>query len=210
MRTYFPLCLPLVIAACFPGVRTDSTKAPRSDETDDSGAAVDSADSAATTDTGTNDSGSGSDTGAGEDTGIGDDSGIVSQSPYTGVYMGTLTVSGQYEYNGTPGTTDCIGAITLVVDVNGTTVSGDATCPMNLFGFEVDSRYDFVLDNTDGAMSGPAEAEFYGFGATNFDATGEVTLDGAMTATFSGDVFGFLAIDGSFEATRVTRDVTGA
>ncbi len=135
--------------------------------------------------------------------------GILVQSPYAGVYVGTLTVAAQAEYNGTPITTACGGAITLVIDVDGTTASGDADCPLNLFGFEVESSYGFDLDNDDGALSGPAEVQFYGFGATTFDVTGDVTPDGSMAADFADDVFGFLAVEGGFEATRITRDLSG-
>lgn len=135
--------------------------------------------------------------------------GILVQSPYAGVYVGTLTVAAQADYNGTPITTACGGAITLVIDVEGTTAAGDADCPLNLFGFEVESSYSFDLDNEDGALNGPAEVQFYGFGATNFDVRGDVTADGAMAAEFADDVFGFLAVEGGFEATRITRDLSG-
>lgn len=135
--------------------------------------------------------------------------GILVQSPYAGIYVGTLTVAAQADYNGTPITTACGGAITLVIDVDGTTASGDADCPLNLFGFEVESSYGFDLDNEAGTLNGPAEVQFYGFGASTFDVTGEVTADGLMAADFADDVFGFLAVEGGFEATRITRDLSG-
>jgi hypothetical protein len=136
--------------------------------------------------------------------------GILVQSAYAGVYVGTLTVEGTAEYQGTPITTACSGALTLVIDAEGEAAVGESACPLNLFGFEVDTSYAFDLSNDDGALEGETEVQVYGFGAVTFDVEGEVDGDeGSMSAAFSGDVYGFLAVEGGFDAVRVTRDTSG-
>jgi hypothetical protein len=135
--------------------------------------------------------------------------GILVQSAYAGIYVGTLSVEGTAEYNGTPIVTACSGALTLVVDAEGETAVGDSSCPLNLFGFEVDTSYVFDLENDEGDLAGETEVQVYGFGAVSFDVEGEVTEDGALSGAFAGDVYGFLAVEGDFAIERVTRDVSG-
>jgi hypothetical protein len=136
--------------------------------------------------------------------------GVLVQSAYAGVYVGTLSVEGTAEYNGTPIVTACSGALTLVIDAQGEAAIGESACPLNLFGFEVDTAYAFDLENDDGALDGNTEVQLYGWGAVTFDVTGEVTEDGSMAAAFEGEVFGLLSVTGDFDAVRVTRDVSGA
>lgn len=136
--------------------------------------------------------------------------GILVQSAYAGVYVGTLSVEGTADYNGTPIVTACSGALTLVMDEQGVAAIGESACPLNLFGFEVDTAYAFDLENDDGTLDGSTEVQLYGWGAVSFEVTGEVSQDGTMSAAFEGDVFGLLSVAGDFDAVRVTRDVSGA
>lgn len=133
--------------------------------------------------------------------------GVLVQSAYTGIYTGTLSVNASAEYNGTEYAAGCSGAITLVVDAYGETATGDAGCLLSLLGYELDTSYVFDLDNDEGELAGIAalDLSFYQY---DIDATGEITDDGEATLSFSQDVYGFVYLDGSVDASRVSRDIS--
>lgn len=133
--------------------------------------------------------------------------GVLVQSPYAGVYAGTLVVDAAAEYDGTTYAAGCSGALTLVVDAYGETVTGEGGCLLSLQGYDLDTTYVFDLENAEGTVAGAASADF-GWYAYDFDAAGTVSEDGALSGTFADDVYGYLAVEGAWETTRVSRDVS--
>lgn len=133
--------------------------------------------------------------------------GVLVQSPYAGVYAGTLVVDAAAEYDGTTYAAGCSGALTLVVDAYGETITGEGGCLLSLQGVDLDTNYVFDLENTEGMVAGAASADF-GWYAYDFEAAGTVTEDGALSGTFADDVYGYLAVEGAWDATRVSRDVS--
>lgn len=133
--------------------------------------------------------------------------GVLVQSPYAGTYVGDIQVNVTVEYNGTPYEVGCLGAITLVVDAYGETAVGDSTCQVSLFGYDVELEYALDLVNDQGQLSGDASAVIYGYEyALEFD--GELTEDGSLSGGFAGDS-SYFTIDGSVDAERLTREITG-
>ncbi len=133
--------------------------------------------------------------------------GVLVQSEYTGVYTGTLSVNAAADYNGTSYSAGCGGAITLVVDAYGEQVTGDAGCLISLLGYELDTAYVFELENDDGDVSGTAALDL-SFYQLDIDAEGEIDGDGNLTLAFADDVYGYVSLDASVEATRVSRDIS--
>ncbi len=133
--------------------------------------------------------------------------GVLVQSAYTGIYTGTLSVEATAEYDGTAYSAGCSGAITLVVDAYGETAAGDAGCLLSLLGYELDTSYVFDLENDAGDLAGIAALDL-SFYQLDIDATGAITDDGEATLSFAQDVYGFVYLDGSVEASRVSRDIS--
>lgn len=133
--------------------------------------------------------------------------GVLVQSPYTGVYSGDLSVTASGDYNGTPLSVGCSGALTVVIDAYGELATGDAGCLISLLGYDLDTTYAIELDNTDGDLEGQVALDLV---ITNYDidSSGSVTEDGELDGSFSTDIFGYLTLDGSYEATRISRDVS--
>jgi hypothetical protein len=133
--------------------------------------------------------------------------GVLVQSPYAGTYVGTLAVDASGDYNGTTYTITCSGATTLIVDTLGETVTGDAGCLLSIQGYDLDTTYAFDLDNTDGALGGTIALDltYYAF---DIDSSGTLTEDGELEGAFTTDVAGYLTLDGTYSATRITRDVS--
>lgn len=133
--------------------------------------------------------------------------GVLVQSPYAGIYVGTLTTTVTIEYEGTPYSVGCSGAATVTVDAEGEAVVGDADCVLALQGQEVELAFLFDLENDEGDLAGVATAEVYGYGL-DYDATGAMDDEDNLAVAFTGDLFGYGTLEGSLEATRVSRDVS--
>jgi hypothetical protein len=133
--------------------------------------------------------------------------GVLVQSTYTGVYTGTISVNATAEYDGTAYSAGCGGAITLVVDAYGEVITGDAGCLISLLGYELDTAYVFDLENDDGDISGVAALDL-SFYQLDIEATGAIDEDGALGLAFATDVYGFVQLDATVEATRVSRDIS--
>lgn len=133
--------------------------------------------------------------------------GVLVQSPYAGTYVGDIVVNVTIEYNGTPYEVGCVGALTVIVDALGETATGESTCQVSLFGFEVELAYGLDLTNDDGELDGDANAQIYGYDYT-LPFEGELTEDGELSGEFAGED-SYFAIDGSVEASRLTRDIGG-
>jgi hypothetical protein len=133
--------------------------------------------------------------------------GVLVQSAYTGVYSGTLQITGSGDYNGTEYSAGCAGALLLVVDAYGDTVTGDAGCLISLLGYELDMAYLFDLENDEGDLAGATALDLTWY-QLDIDTVGSMTEDGAIEGTFTQDIFSVVQIDGEFDATRISRDVS--
>jgi hypothetical protein len=133
--------------------------------------------------------------------------GVLVQSAYAGVYSGTLTMAVAIEYDGTAYEFGCSGAATLVIDAEGEAATGGANCLLSLMGYELDTVYDFALENDDGDLSGSTGLDLTYY-TLDLDTQGEVDEDGSLAGEFSGDFAGYGDANGEFTATRITRDVS--
>ncbi len=133
--------------------------------------------------------------------------GVLVQSPYAGVYVGDLAVTAAGDYNGQTISIGCSGALTMVIDAEGQTATGDAGCLLSLLGYDIDTSYIFDLENDDGALSGTASIDL-SFYEIPVETEGSVTEEGELSGDFTADVAGYLAMEASYEATRITRDLS--
>ena len=133
--------------------------------------------------------------------------GVLVQSIYAGTYAGTLTVATEYDGYAVA----CSGSTTLVVDVYGEGVAGDANCLLLLsysgYDLELDLAYVSHITNDDGAPGGELAAEVWGYELpVEFD--GSLTTDGQLEGGFESDVLGVI-LTGELSADRISRDTTG-
>jgi hypothetical protein len=133
--------------------------------------------------------------------------GVLVQSIYAGVYVGDLAITASGDYNGQALSLGCSGALTLVVDAEGRAATGDAGCLLSLLGFDLDTNYLFDLENDEGDLAGTASIDLQWF-ALPVNTEGSLTEEGELSGDFSADVAGFLAMEGRYEATRLTRDLS--
>ncbi len=133
--------------------------------------------------------------------------GVLVQSAYAGIYVGDLSVVLSGDYNGQTISAGCSGGTTVVVDAYGESVTGDSGCLLSLFGYDLDTTYAFDLENADGAVSGESAVDL-GFFDYPFDTAGTLSEDGALAVSFGELVYGYLDVQGSLEATRITRDLS--
>ena len=129
--------------------------------------------------------------------------GVLVQSPYSGIYTGTLVIDASYDTYAL----GCSGATTLTVDAYGETVTGDAGCLLSLGGYDIDTAYLFDYTNDAGVLSGSSSIDL-GFYQYDIDTDGTLDTDGNLEAAFATDIAGF-GIAGTLTATRVTRDLEG-
>lgn len=129
--------------------------------------------------------------------------GVLVQAEDAGIYAGSVAVDITVEYEGTPYTVTCIGSTTVTVDPTGETATGESSCVIALFGTDTEAAQDIELAVTDGALEGEValDVSFIEYG---FEATGSVG-DGQLAAAWSDDVFGYATIEGTLEATRISR-----
>lgn len=133
--------------------------------------------------------------------------GVLVQSPYAGVYVGDLSVSASGDYNGTPISVGCSGALTLVIDAEGEAATGDAGCLLSLLGYDIDTAYLFDLENDEGDLTGTASIDLQIY-ELPVETEGSVTEDGELEGSFGADVGGFVTMEATYAATRVTRDLS--
>jgi len=131
--------------------------------------------------------------------------GVLVQSEDTGIYAGSVQIDVTVEYGGTPYTVSCIGATTITVNQEGDNATGTSTCTISLFGYDTDANQDIDLDVASGGLSGEVALDLSLF-SYGFDASGSVA-DGELSATWSDDVYGYASVEGTLEATRLTRYV---
>lgn len=130
---------------------------------------------------------------------------VLVQSPYAGTYTGTVYVEITITYDSTGYTVSCAGATTIVVDQEGELLSGDSSCMVSLMGYDMDMTLDLEAENADGAVEGSMAVDMMLFDLP-IDTDGTVTEDGVLTLTFAEEASGYIGVDGSVEASRISRD----
>lgn len=130
--------------------------------------------------------------------------GVLVQSPYAGIYAGTMSMNVAYDtYQ-----VGCSGAANITVAATGEVVSGDATCQISIQGYDLNSGYVIDLANAQGAVSGNIDLDLQFF-QYPLPTTGTVTEDGKFDAAFSAsfNIGAAITVDGAIDAVRVSRDV---
>ncbi|MSP54238.1 MAG: hypothetical protein EXR69_01325 [Myxococcales bacterium] len=130
--------------------------------------------------------------------------GVLVQSPYSGIYAGTLQIDLTYDTY----TFGCAGSTTITVDAYGESVTGDAACLLSVSGYDLDTAYILEYENLDGVLSGNSAIDLV-YTEYDIDTTGTLDTDGNLAADFTADVLG-MTLDGTLTATRITRDLSGS
>ncbi len=130
---------------------------------------------------------------------------VLVQSPYAGTYTGSVYVEITITYDTTAYTVSCAGATTIIVDQQGETLGGDSTCMVSLMGYDMDMSMALDATNEESAVDGEMAVDMMLFDV-GIAADGELTEDGDLTVSFADDVYGYIAVDGTIEATRISRD----
>jgi len=128
--------------------------------------------------------------------------GVLVQSPYSGIYSGTLTVdlfADQLQ-------TACAGGANLIIDPYGELVMGSANCFLSFQGFDLDGEYLLSGEIDQGQLAGEISVDLAGLFELPLAFDGEVTPEGELSGGFTGDLMGFAELDGTLTAVRVTRD----
>ncbi|MBT6179592.1 MAG: hypothetical protein HOI23_20300 [Deltaproteobacteria bacterium] len=128
--------------------------------------------------------------------------GVRVQSANAGIYAGSVTISVSGEFQDTPLTASCTGAVDFIVDIAGEVMGGSGSCMIELIvmdGFEV--SYD-VLGTIDGdEVSGNVQVST-GIFPIPVPWEGEFD-DGVLSGGFDGDLLLF-AFEGLVQARKVT------
>ncbi|MBN2798840.1 MAG: hypothetical protein JXX28_06790 [Deltaproteobacteria bacterium] len=131
--------------------------------------------------------------------------GVLVQSLYAGTYTGTIYVELTVQNNGTPYTSSCAGATTIIVDMEGHAIAGDSTCLVSLMGADLQLSLLVDASNDAGAVDGEVALDL-GFYQAGLPATGTLSEGGELLVDFSGDALGYAQVAGKVDATRISRD----
>lgn len=129
--------------------------------------------------------------------------GVLVQAEDAGLYVGDVMVDITVEYDGTPYTLTCIGSTTVIVDVYGETATGDSSCTLSLFGYDLEAVQELNLEVSDGDLEGPVTLDATLF-TYDFEAEGNIG-DGELEASWADDVEGYAEVAGELSATRISR-----
>ena len=128
--------------------------------------------------------------------------GVRVQSPNTGIYAGSVTISVSGDFQDTPLTASCTGAVDFVVDMAGDVMGGSGSCMIELVvmdGFEV--SYDVLGDINGDDVTGNVQVST---GLFPIPVAWEGQFDdGNLTGDFDGDLLVF-QFEGLVQARRVT------
>ena len=129
--------------------------------------------------------------------------GVLVQAEDAGIYTGDVMVDVTVEYGGTPYTVSCLGSTTITVNQAGDAATGESSCTVALFGYDTEAAQDIELDVAEGALGGTVALDLSWF-SVDFDASGSIG-DGALSASWTDDVYGYATVEGTLEATRISR-----
>ena len=132
--------------------------------------------------------------------------GVQVQHPDTGTYVGNLAVNLSGEFEDFPISAACIGAAIIEVDRYGETAVGDSTCIVSLLGFSTEALHVFDFAVNDSTVEGNVTLDL-SFFQLDFEVVGDLEED-ALTAEWTTDYGGFLAVDGTMDLERVTTEVS--
>jgi len=130
--------------------------------------------------------------------------GVRVQSYRSGTYSGLFSVEGSVQKI----SISCTGNASIVLDVEGTTGSGDGSCVVSLLGANIPMNWTFDLDASGPELDGTASVELVGIFTYDLplvsgtiDPAGDgLSLDFDANIPFIGD------ITGSVEAPRISLD----
>lgn len=128
--------------------------------------------------------------------------GVRVQSPNAGIYAGSVTISVSGEFQDTPLTASCTGAVDFVVDMAGEVMGGSGSCMIELIvtdGFEV--SYDVLGSIVGNEVTGSVQVST-GIFPIPVPWDGEFN-DGVLTGGFDGDLLVF-TFEGLVQARKVT------
>ena len=140
--------------------------------------------------------------------------GVRVQSPYAGIYVGSMRMAVDLEFQGTPITAACVGGLNFQIDMTGEVLRGDqSSCSMELMVIgNIDVQYSVKGDVYDDSVDGQIGLDLMGFLEIPVDWEGG--LDGEdFSAGFSGElniIIGQYPMQGSLDAFRISPFVDPA
>lgn len=129
--------------------------------------------------------------------------GIRVQGLHTGIYSGSLNMALSGEFQGTPITTSCAGALDFVVDMHGEVMAGAGQCILSLLVLgNMDVAYDVDGDIDDDAAAGNVSLDL-GFFPLDLNWEGGFAEAGELVGSFGGQLLMF-DMEGTIDAHRVS------
>ena len=135
--------------------------------------------------------------------------GVLVQHEDAGTYVGDMIISVDMEVGGTPIGTSCIGSALLVVDAYGELAQGGSSCTIDLLGymtFEIDHNFEYDLESPTLDGNAFVKIPILDF-ELPFSSIGGI-FNGEVQTTWEGGLGSFADIEGTLEASRITRDIT--
>jgi len=129
--------------------------------------------------------------------------GVRVQGEHSGIYAGSMNISVQLEFQGTPINALCAGGLDFTVDMSGESMRGGGGCTVNLVvieGFDLSYEIDAEVDEDE--ADGDVGIDI-GFFALPIGFDGSFTDVGHFEAVFDGQILTF-ALEGEIDANRVS------
>jgi hypothetical protein len=129
--------------------------------------------------------------------------GVRVQGLHTGIYAGSLIMELSGEFQGTPITTNCAGALDFVVDMEGQVINGSGECALNLIVLgSLDVGYDVSGDIDEDDAAGNVSVDV-GFFPLDLEWEGGFEDQDDLIGTFSGAMMMF-DMEGTIDAHRLS------
>ncbi len=134
--------------------------------------------------------------------------GVRVQGRHTGVYAGSMNLTLSGDYQGTPISAACVGALDFIIDMQGEALDGQGGCTLAIpiLG-TIDVVYEVTGDVDDPNVSGNIALDL-GFFDLPLAWDGGFEGDDVMAASYEGSMNLFVtevAMDGQLEGHRVTQ-----
>ncbi len=129
--------------------------------------------------------------------------GVRVQGLHTGIYAGSLVMELSGEFQGTPITTNCAGALDFVVDMEGQVIDGSGECALNLIvlgSLDVGYNVNGDIDEDDAAGSVSVDVGFF---PLDLDWEGGFEGEDDLIGTFGGAMMMF-DMEGTIDAHRLS------
>ena len=129
--------------------------------------------------------------------------GVRVQGVHTGIYAGSLIMELSGEFQGTPITTNCAGALDFVVDMEGQVIDGSGECSLSLVVLgSIDVAYNVNGDIDDNDAAGNVSVDV-GFFPLDLDWEGGFEDQDDLTGSFGGELLMF-DMEGTINAQRLS------